>query len=70
MLHGVDNHKGEVVTLIDASVDGAHPPGMMDLDFHDMGCDHYAAAGQKWLLAGTGTGLGYFKQEIRTRFTH
>jgi selenocysteine lyase/cysteine desulfurase len=47
------------------SVDGAHPPGMMDLDFHDMGCDHYAAAGQKWLLAGTGTGLGYFKQEIQ-----
>jgi selenocysteine lyase/cysteine desulfurase len=43
------------------SVDGAHPPGMIALDFHDMGCDHYAAAGQKWLLAGTGTGLGYFK---------
>ena len=40
------------------SVDGAHPPGMIALDFHDMGCDHYAAAGQKWLLAGTGTGLG------------
>jgi len=47
------------------SVDGAHPPGMIDLDFHDMGCDHYAAAGQKWLLAGTGTALGYFKQEIQ-----
>jgi len=45
------------------SVDGAHPPGMLSLDFHDMGCDHYAAAGQKWLLAGTGTALAYFKQD-------
>ena len=45
------------------SVDGAHPPGMMDLNMHEMGCDHYAAAGQKWLLAGTGTGFAYFKRE-------
>ena len=47
------------------SVDGAHPPGMIDVDFHDLGCDHYAAAGQKWLLAGTGTGLAFFKEEIQ-----
>ena len=47
------------------SVDGAHPPGMMALDMHDMGCDHYAAAGQKWLLAGTGTGFAYFKRETQ-----
>jgi len=49
------------------SVDGAHPPGMMDVDFHDLGCDHYAAAGQKWLLAGTGTGLAYFSHDIQDR---
>ncbi|MBT8397845.1 MAG: aminotransferase class V-fold PLP-dependent enzyme [Gemmatimonadetes bacterium] len=49
------------------SVDGAHPPGMMDLDFHDLGCDHYAAAGQKWLLAGTGTGLAYFSHDVQDR---
>jgi selenocysteine lyase/cysteine desulfurase len=47
------------------SVDGAHPPGMIALDFHDIGCDHYAAAGQKWLLAGTGTGLAYFKRDMQ-----
>ena len=47
------------------SVDGAHPPGMIALDFHDMGCDHYAAAGQKWLLAGTGTGFAMFKRETQ-----
>ena len=47
------------------SVDGAHPPGMIDVDLHDIGCDHYAAAGQKWLLAGTGTGLVYVKQDVQ-----
>jgi len=47
------------------SVDGAHPLGMMDLNFHDLGCDHYAAAGQKWLLAGTGTGVNYVKLDVQ-----
>ena len=47
------------------SVDGAHAPGMLDLNFHDLGVDHYSGAGQKWLLAGTGTGLAYFKREIQ-----
>ncbi len=47
------------------SVDGAHPLGMLDLNFHDMGCDHYSAAGQKWLLAGGGTGVCYIKHEIQ-----
>lgn len=49
------------------SVDGAHPLGMIQLDFHDMGVDHYAAAGQKWLCSGTGTGLAYFRQGIQDR---
>lgn len=47
------------------SVDGAHPPGMIEVDFHAMGCDHYAAAGQKWLLAGTGTGLAFFSHAVQ-----
>jgi len=47
------------------SVDGAHPPGMIEVDLGDLGCDHYAAAGQKWLLAGTGTGLAYFAEGIQ-----
>jgi len=49
------------------SVDGAHPSGMIQLDFHDMGCDHYAAAGQKWLLCGTGTGAAYFKRDVQAQ---
>lgn len=47
------------------SVDGAHPLGMLDLDMHASGVDHYAAAGQKWLLAGTGTGVMYMKKDIQ-----
>jgi selenocysteine lyase/cysteine desulfurase len=49
------------------SVDGAHPLGMLDLNFHAMGVDHYAAAGQKWLLAGTGTGVSYIKRDVQER---
>lgn len=47
------------------SVDGAHPLGMIAMDFHELGCDHYAGAGQKWLLCGTGTGLTYFKKDVQ-----
>ena len=49
------------------SVDGAHPLGLMDLDFHAMGVDHYAAAGQKWLMCGTGTGVCYVKKDVQDR---
>jgi selenocysteine lyase/cysteine desulfurase len=49
------------------SVDGAHPLGLMDLDFRALGVDHYAAAGQKWLMCGTGTGVCYVKRDIQDR---
>jgi L-cysteine/cystine lyase len=49
------------------SVDGAHGPGTLDLDMHQLGVDHYAAAGHKWLLAGSGTGLSYVRREIQDR---
>ena len=26
--------------------------------------DFYAASGQKWLMAGTGTGVAYFKRDL------
>ncbi|MDJ8954130.1 aminotransferase class V-fold PLP-dependent enzyme, partial [Clostridium perfringens] len=29
-------------------IDGAHGPGMINLNFHDIGCDFYAGAGHKW----------------------
>jgi selenocysteine lyase/cysteine desulfurase len=49
------------------SVDGAHPLGMLDLNLGATGIDHYAAAGQKWLLAGTGTGVCYVKRNVQDR---
>jgi selenocysteine lyase/cysteine desulfurase len=49
------------------SVDGAHPLGMMDLNLQEMNVDHYAAAGQKWLMCGTGTGVCYIKRDVQDR---
>jgi isopenicillin-N epimerase len=49
------------------SVDGAHPLGMIDLNLTASNVDHYAAAGQKWLLCGTGTGVCYIRRELQDR---
>jgi selenocysteine lyase/cysteine desulfurase len=49
------------------SVDGAHPLGMMDLNLKALNVDHYSAAGQKWMLCGTGTGMCYIKRELQDR---
>jgi selenocysteine lyase/cysteine desulfurase len=49
------------------SVDGAHPLGMLDLNMKAMNVDHYSAAGQKWMLCGTGTGLCYIKRDVQER---
>lgn len=44
-------------------VDGAHPLGMIELKMHELGCDFYAAAGQKWIGGPLGTGILYIKKE-------
>lgn len=44
-------------------IDGAHGPGMLQLDLHDMGCDFYASCCHKWMLASKGTGFLYIKKE-------
>ena len=49
------------------SIDGAHPLGMISLDLKDLGCDHYAASGQKWLLGGTGTGFCYIRRDLQEK---
>lgn len=48
-----------IVTVID----GAHPPGMLQLDLTDLGCDFYASSPHKWLLAPKGTGFLYLSPE-------
>ena len=42
-------------------VDGAHCAGMIELDFHDMGCDFYAASGHKWQCGPGATGILYVR---------
>ncbi len=44
-------------------IDGAHGPGMLQPDLHDMGCDAYASCCHKWMLAPKGTGFLYVKKE-------
>jgi selenocysteine lyase/cysteine desulfurase len=46
-------------------VDGAHPPGMLQVDMKDIGCDAYASCGHKWLLGPKGTGFLYITKEFR-----
>jgi isopenicillin-N epimerase len=42
-------------------IDGAHVPGMMNVDFHDMGVDLYAGSGHKWQCGPHGTGIWYVR---------
>ena len=48
-------------------VDGAHPPGMMELDLHNLGCDMYAGACHKWMLASMLTGFFYVREDVQDR---
>jgi isopenicillin-N epimerase len=45
-------------------IDGAHVPGMMDVDFHDMGVDLYAGSGHKWQCGPRGTGIWYVRNQL------
>jgi selenocysteine lyase/cysteine desulfurase len=47
--------KRGIITVID----GAHPPGMLQTDLTDLGCDFYASSPHKWLLAPKGVGFLY-----------
>ena len=50
-----------------SAVDGAHVPGMMRLNLHDLGCDMYAASPHKWLQAPKGSGFLYVRDEMIDR---
>ncbi len=43
-------------------IDGAHPPGMLAMDMHDLGIDYYASSSHKWLCAPTGCGILYLRR--------
>lgn len=46
-------------------IDGAHGPGMIPLDLHDIGCDTYASCSHKWMLGPKGTGFLYVRKEFQ-----
>jgi selenocysteine lyase/cysteine desulfurase len=49
------------------SVDGAQSLGILPIDVKQSGFDHYAGPGQKWLLAGVGTGFTYISQALQSK---
>jgi selenocysteine lyase/cysteine desulfurase len=50
-----------------SAVDGAHVPGMMRLNVHDIGCDMYSASPHKWLQSPKGSGFLYVRDEVIDR---
>ena len=50
-----------------SAVDGAHVPGMMRLNVHDLGCDMYSSSPHKWLQAPKGSGFLYVRDEMIDR---
>jgi isopenicillin-N epimerase len=50
-----------------SAVDGAHVPGMMRLNVHELDCDMYSASPHKWLFATKGTGFLYVRDEVIDR---
>lgn len=49
------------------AVDGAHPPGMLDIDLAEVSGDFYASSPHKWLLAPQGSGLLWLTEGWRER---
>ena len=50
-----------------SAVDGAHVPGMMKLNLHELGCDMYSSSPHKWLFATKGSGFLYVRDEAIDR---
>jgi isopenicillin-N epimerase len=50
-----------------SAVDGAHVPGMMRLNIHELGCDMYTSSPHKWLQSTKGSGFLYVRDEVIDR---
>jgi L-cysteine/cystine lyase len=45
-------------------LDGAQGIGAVPLDMHALGCEYYAASGQKWLCGPIGSGYLYVREDL------
>ena len=54
----------KVSSPILSAADGAHVPGMMRLNVHELGCDMYSSSPHKWLQAPKGSGFLYVRDEV------
>src|SRR2546421_8003790 len=50
-----------------SAADGAHTPGMMRFNVHDLGSDFYSSSPHKWLQAPKGSGFLYVRNEVIDR---
>ena len=50
-----------------SAIDGAHVPGMLRLNVHEIGCDMYSSSPHKWLQAPKGSGFLFVRDEMIDR---
>jgi selenocysteine lyase/cysteine desulfurase len=59
----VIDHAALRATGVPFLLDGAQGLGAVPTDVHELGCDFYAASGQKWLCGPDGTGCLYVRKD-------